>query len=400
MRGGIVKVLLVGTLAWGSPALAQEAEEGPKEASSKPEPPPEDGQATPQPADVAPPKEEPALVSFLRKTRLQATVDTYYDYNTNQPPSGQNALRNFDIEDNQFSFSYLEVAFEQKPTADSRVGFRVDAGIGPTTDTVHFLNEDEEKLKYLQQGYASYLAPLGSGLQIDVGKFVTPAGAEVIETKDNWNYSRSLLFAWTIPYYHVGLRTAYTVNDRLAVTGYVVNGWNNAFDTNDGKTLGAQVSVKPLAPLTLTQTWLGGPEGPDGQDAWRHVFDTIATWTVTPKLSVMANFDYGRDRVDDQRVEWTGVALYGRYQVLPQWAVSPRVEWFEDADGFSTGTAQTLREVTFTSEHALFGGLSARLEYRRDRSNVPFFEEEGGDLKRSQQTFLVGFVYGFNIDAQ
>ncbi len=25
-------------------------------------------------------------------------------------------------------------------------------------------------------------------LQVDFGKFVTPAGAEVIETKDNWNY--------------------------------------------------------------------------------------------------------------------------------------------------------------------------------------------------------------------
>ena len=32
------------------------------------------------------------------------------------------------------------------------------------------------------------------------------AGAEVIETHSNWNYSRSLLFAWAIPYYHMGLR--------------------------------------------------------------------------------------------------------------------------------------------------------------------------------------------------
>jgi hypothetical protein len=28
---------------------------------------------------------------------------------------------------------------------------------------------------------------------MDFGKFVTSAGAEVIEAKDNWNYSRSLL---------------------------------------------------------------------------------------------------------------------------------------------------------------------------------------------------------------
>ena len=28
----------------------------------------------------------------------------------------------------------------------------------------------------------------------------------MIEAKDNWNYSRSLLFALAIPFYHVGVR--------------------------------------------------------------------------------------------------------------------------------------------------------------------------------------------------
>ena len=37
---------------------------------------------------------------------------------------------------------------------------------------------------------------------MDFGKFVTSAGAEVIEAKDNWNYSRSLLFVNAIPYLH------------------------------------------------------------------------------------------------------------------------------------------------------------------------------------------------------
>ena len=36
--------------------------------------------------------------------------------------------------------------------------------------------------QYMQQAYVSVRAPLGSGLTIDAGKFVTPAGAEVIET--------------------------------------------------------------------------------------------------------------------------------------------------------------------------------------------------------------------------
>ena len=55
-------------------------------------------------------------------------------------------------------------------------------------------------LQYLKEVYASVLAPVGKGLEIDAGKFVTPMGAEVIESDANWNYSRSLLFNYAIPF--------------------------------------------------------------------------------------------------------------------------------------------------------------------------------------------------------
>ena len=52
--------------------------------------------------------------------------------------------------------------------------------------------------------YLSYQAPVGKGLEIDFGKFVTALGFEVIKTKDDLNYSRSLLFTMAIPFYHMG----------------------------------------------------------------------------------------------------------------------------------------------------------------------------------------------------
>ena len=54
-------------------------------------------------------------------------------------------------------------------------------------------------------------------------------------------------------------------------------------------------------------------------------------------------------------------------------ALSPRVEWFNDADGFATGTAQKVKEFTLTGEFKMKEGLFARLEYRRDWSNQTFF---------------------------
>ena len=52
----------------------------------------------------------------------------------------------------------------------------------------------------------------------------------MIESKDNWNYSRGLLFSWAIPYYHTGLRATYAVNDKVSLAGFLVNGWNNGFE--------------------------------------------------------------------------------------------------------------------------------------------------------------------------
>lgn len=376
------------TLVLPAPPPAQVPTVAPSGAAAPAEPA---AAQMPQPLTDRP--EQSRLARLLGPTTVFATADTYYEYNGNRPASGNNVLRNFDEKDNQFSLSYLEFAFEQVPTETRRLGFRADVGFGPTATWVGATDPDEGRLKYLQQGYASYLAPLGKGVQIDVGKFVTPAGAELIESSANWNYSRSLLFAWAAPYYHVGLRAAIPVHDKVTVTGFVLNGWNNAVENNRGKTVGAQVAFKPSAAFSISQAWLGGPEQANGQPGWRHLFDTVATWHVHPRVSVMGNLDIGRDEIAGQRVAWHGLAGYVRVQVLPTWHLTPRVEWFEDAQGFATGTSQTLREVTLSSEHALVGGLSARVEYRRDWSSEAFFAYRGDQFRRSQHTVLFGFVY-------
>ena len=39
----------------------------------------------------------------------------------------------------------------------------------------------------------------------------------MIEAKDNWNYTRGLLFTWAIPFYHVGVRATLPVGERVTV---------------------------------------------------------------------------------------------------------------------------------------------------------------------------------------
>ena len=132
-------------------------------------------------------------------------------------------------------------------------------------------------------------------------------------------------------------------------------------------------------------------------DSSRFLSDTIVTWTVSPSLSLMANYDYGRDRLAGATVSWSGVAAYARLQVTNGWALSSRFERLNDGDGFMTGTPQTVKELTLTSEYKAGGALLARLEYRRDFSDQPFFLR-GEEKVRSQDTVTLGLVYGFSFN--
>ena len=342
--------------------------------------------------------DDSGFLNFFRKTEIVGTADMYYHYNFNEPKTGSlTPLRNFDFEHNQFSFALAEIAFNKAATVDDRVGFRFDFNYGPVTDWVHSADpEGGEVVKHTQQAYISYMAPVGSGLTVDIGKFVTQHGAEVIEAKDNWNYSRSLLFSWAIPYYHMGMRVGYTANDKVTLAGYVVNGWNNVKDNNSGKTFGAQAILKPTSPLMVTLNYMGGPEQTDNTDDWRQLVDATVMYTVNDVFSVMGNADYGKDSVAGADVSWKGVGVYAKAQANPVFAVIPRFEYYDDTDGgFTTGTAQKLKEFTLTAEIKHAQGLIMRLEYRRDWSDVDFFTK-GTSARNNQNTLSVGWIYAFS----
>jgi hypothetical protein len=335
------------------------------------------------------------VMDFLRRTEISGFVDGYYGYNFNTPVTRKaGPERTFDVFHNSFSLNLAELSFAKVPTADSRGGFRLDLDYGPTQDIVNATEPlGTQALNNVGQGYLSYQADVGKGLQIDFGKFVTPLGYEVIKTKDNWNYSRSLLFTLAIPFYHMGFRATYNVNDKIALAGFVVNGWNNARTVIDRKTVIGQVILKPTSAFSVSETYIGGPQLPNTH-TWRHVADTVATYNLNSKVSLAGNYDYGTDKQSGAVVRWQGVAGYGRYQANNWFALAPRWEFYSDPQGFTSGAAQDLKEFTITSEFKHKDGVIARLEYRYDYSDIPFYLKDNR-FSTHQNTFTVGLIYAF-----
>ncbi len=141
---------------------------------------------------------------------LSGFIDGYYTYNANRPSGtssvGQvNQLYNFNDQADTFSLSAAKLTLNHDPDP---IGARVDFIYGRTNTLVNGGSD----ANYIEQAYLSMKPAKAKGFEADFGKFVTSAGAEVIEAKDNWNYSRSIFFAWAIPYYHVGMRTSFPVS--------------------------------------------------------------------------------------------------------------------------------------------------------------------------------------------
>jgi hypothetical protein len=365
------------------------------------------------PAAAPAPNPLAGITSVLGGVNLTGLIDAYYTYNANHPAleiggTSYNSTTPFNGVDSQISLNLLELQLDKPVDKSSPLGFRTAFGWGQAINTMNNNGSDlatsskttnfaPGAAQYLKEAYFSLWAPLGKGLQIDAGKFVTPAGVEVVESNQNWNYTRGLLFYYAIPYYHYGARAKYTFNDKFALTGYLVNGWNNVIATNSGKTGGVTLAWTPNKKWAVTENYLGGPRDilqTGNNTDWNHLFDTVVTYSPTAKLSLAGEFDYDLQELTSKtHADYTGIAAFAKYQASPTVAYAVRYEFLNDHDGLGTLTGQHLNEFTATAERKLLGHVISRLEYRHDQSNKDFFYVGKIGSNKTQDTATLGLMY-------
>ncbi len=294
------------------------------------------------------------LTNFLKSIKPGLYLDTSYEFNFNNPKCptsgcpGNNQLRVFDTEHNSFNINLFQLYLERNPTTEggyaNLVGFRVKLDFGEDTDVFRAAGLGSNGFD-LQEAFIHVLAPVGKGLDIYIGKFVTLAGAEVIERKDDFNYSRSLLFGFAIPFTHTGLRLHYATGPLDFIVG-VNNGWDDVKDNNKGKTVEARIGLTHGI-FSLGVVDYVGPEQPDNNSHFRNLLDVVATLTPTKKLNLVANFDYGVEQkvtnpalnLVNKNVSWWGIAGYVVYDVNDVVRLVLRGEYFDDSDGVRTVSA-------------------------------------------------------------
>jgi hypothetical protein len=324
---------------------------------------------------------------------IEGLLDSYYQYNFTganslTPPAG----RNFDVNSNTFTLNYAKIGLG---LSAEKAGFRLDMGYGSTGALINAAvppgamatGPTAATAFIVQQAYAT-LTPI-EGLSIDFGKFVTTAGAEVIEANKNWLYSRSILF-FNIPLVHNGLRVGYKINDMISLQGSVVNGWNGQgldTDINAEKTFGFNASITLPMGLAILPTIYVGQETAAAANSTRFLFDLVAAYSVGA-LGLNFNFDYLQDTnagIDP----FLGFALMGHYALSDAMNVTARGEYAQQKSG---GVTTKVWEATIGMAFPFSGHYEIRPELRWDGSDTALFN---GLTDKNQVTGLVAALAYF-----
>jgi hypothetical protein len=383
------------------------------------------------------------------KLNIYGWIEGGYTYNHRHGGSGQNDATIFPgpfntERGNRFMMNQLVLRFEKQVDGKTfDVGGMVELMYGSDANRIHatglgyngsdatdnnspadsdaVANIDPTWQFDIPQAYVDIGVPIGTGLRVRVGKFVTLLSYETIDPRTNPFYSHSYLFN-AVPFTHVGIMGDYKVNDNLEVQLGITRGWDIGTEDTNGCAIDVlgQIAYKFNNQLNAVFNFSVGPEnglknGSSGSYSdsghYRVALDPIVYWQVTKALKVAVEglyvYDGGRDGTVSDTHHYGdvwGAAGYVAYTVNDMLTVNGRLEKEHynvnfGGPGVSGNVYEATLGVTITPlpKDQYLKGLSVRPEIRydfTDSSNSPF-QAHGGESYKDQLTFGADVIFQF-----
>lgn len=372
------------------------------------------------------------VLKLWKSLKLGFYLDTTYQAAFHQPNDQDILLRSLYPDQNQFNINAFTISLSKDPVfSDSLwdlIGFRADVLLGQQAPLLASAGLESDVIDPYQL-YVHAIAPVGNGVDFYAGKFVTLAGYEVIEARNDPNISRSILFGFAIPFTHTGIRAHYGAGPFDFYLG-MNNGWDTVKNDDGNFTLESQVALgaEDIAPwlsaASLALTGYFGKESENDPDVivyddWRNLLTVVGSVTLMDRLTLVADADFGWQQgitsadldLNDQQAFWWGIAGYAivdLYKEIAHFAL--RGEFFKDRNRFRTLADDSLAtkffELTPTLSVKPFKGLAIggtyldnlelRGEFRWDWANEPYFLRKDGELNKNQYELSAQLLYWFD----
>jgi hypothetical protein len=318
--------------------------------------------------------------------------------------------RVFDTLNNQIQFHN----FNLQAAYNGPIGGKIEASFGDDANVINSYPKNTFAPGTeidITQAYVQGISGQFTGI---VGKFETLAGAEVIESPSDLEFSRSILFGYAVPFTHTGGRLTWAMNGNLSFIAGLNRGWDTTgteshspfayVDTSSltveggaawnpskafswtlqgytGQVEEGSAVAFPTFPVNYTPLAPGRPN--------RSLVDTVLTLHATPAITLTLNGDAGQQTnsvvfngtgmpFGYGTGTWSGVAGYANYAINSVWSATIRAEYFGDFGGLRTGISQRWAESTATLQYAPNSNVIVRGEIRGDKSNQLYFAGANG----------------------
>jgi Putative beta-barrel porin-2, OmpL-like. bbp2 len=344
---------------------------------------------------------------------ISGFLDTSYQWSSNHPKNPRNITgRYFDKDYNKLVFNNFHVAVE-KPEKDWGVGFRLSGDFGRTGEllreaTLWGKSLHDEPSAEVREAYLTTTIPIGEGIGVKGGLFVTPLGTEILPNPGayNDNFSRSFLFNFAIPLRHLGVLFSYPIVKTFSVSAGVVTGWDNPRDNNQQPSFIGGIGFTPTEQFALASNVIYGAEQRSNNGDQRFTMSHVATIKPFDPLALILEYTYGREENASlggtRDAVWQGIAGIASYGWTDRFTTALRGEYFHDRDGARLGgnfagthAKNSVAEATLTGAYKFTKMLLGRVEVRQDWSDEAFFKKGASSADKNQTTLAGQLIYTF-----
>ena len=318
---------------------------------------------------------------------ITGSGDLYYKYDFAKVP---NIGTSFGTDQNSVSLGMLDIALKK---TIKKVSFVGEVSFGPRGQYQSILNGDltdsnEGNSFHIQNLYASYA--VSDKLSLTAGYMGTFIGYEVISPVGNFAYSTSYLFT-NGPFQNAGVKANYKISDKFGAMIGVFNDTWNSYKADPAKGLnavGAQLSFATEGVSAYLNVMDGSVSGT--------IVDLTATFQLSEKFKLGLNV---ADFSNDDKVGYTGAAIYPSYALTDAFSLGLRAEYFktkENPDTVYYGIAPDQSVTAFTlSGNYKVSGLTIIPEFRLDSNSDKYFVDSDMAPASSASQVLLAVVYGF-----
>ncbi len=391
--------------------------------------------------------------SYFSGIQLLGTLVSSYTYNFAKP-NGYNANYGDNWQSDGFTVNQADITLRRSPGTSSNpygVGFHISLDFGQNIqfyeayygNPSYFTTPLYQRRPFdIRQAYININLPIGSGLDIHIGKEKELLGWEDFNMTRNWNNTYSLLDN-AEPSTYTGIFFTYNFIPSLQTTLGIANSQNTVVPVDNLPTVEFNAAYTPLKPITFNggfvygaNSYLVTSNNTIYQDNINKSFYSYinAVYSPTADWSFVLERDAGLAGGLNQSIlnsngitpgqvtypsplvlsdstynkgYFNGTSFYIHHQYdysIGQIAETLREAFAVDSNGLfepgvTPGQSYTFVDSTLTLAYSpsykMFKNVQFRLEFEHQRANHSMYPAGLNSLKRTQNTVNLAVLYSF-----